>query len=85
MVKQTYTICLLLQANCVSVFDHFVGLVFKGLKVEHSYSANYILQVTITTTNYFTPWTIKDGMIFELQIFFIARTNDPYGKTSWKN
>ena len=26
MVKQTQTICWLLPMNCLSVFDHFVGL-----------------------------------------------------------
>ena len=32
MVKHTQTICRLLQANCLSVFDHFVGLALKGLR-----------------------------------------------------
>ena len=32
MVKYTQTIHLLLKTNCLSVFDHFVGLAFKGLK-----------------------------------------------------
>ena len=31
MVKHTQTICLLLLTNCLSMFDHFVGLIFKGL------------------------------------------------------
>ena len=31
MVK--HTICWLLTTNCLSVFDHFVGLTLKGLKV----------------------------------------------------
>ena len=30
-VKHTQTICRLLPTNCLSVFDHFVGLVRKGL------------------------------------------------------
>ena len=33
MVKHTQTICQLLPTNCLSVFDHFVGLVFKGLNL----------------------------------------------------
>ena len=31
MVKHTQTICRLLPMNCLSVFDHFVGLALKGL------------------------------------------------------
>ena len=31
MVKHTQTICRILPTNCVSVFDHFVYLAFKGL------------------------------------------------------
>ena len=31
MVKHTKTILRLLRTNCLSVFDHFVGLVLKGL------------------------------------------------------
>ena len=31
MVKQTQTIRRLLLTNCLSVFDHFVGLALKGL------------------------------------------------------
>ena len=34
MVKHTQTIRRLLPMNCLSVFDHFVGLVRKGLKPE---------------------------------------------------
>ena len=32
MVKYTQTIRRLLPTNCLSVFDHFVGLPLKGLK-----------------------------------------------------
>ena len=32
MVKHTQTTRRFLQANCLSVFDHFVGLALKGLK-----------------------------------------------------
>ena len=32
MVKHTQTICRLLPTNCLSVFDHFVGLALKVLK-----------------------------------------------------
>ena len=33
MVKHTQTIRRPLPTNCLSVFDHFVGLVFKGLRL----------------------------------------------------
>ena len=33
MVKHTQTIRWLLQINCLSVFDHFVGLTLKGLNL----------------------------------------------------
>ena len=31
MVKHTQIICLLLATNCLSGYDHFVGLELKGL------------------------------------------------------
>ena len=34
MVKHTQTIRRLLPTNCLSVFDHFVGLVLEGLNVN---------------------------------------------------
>ena len=34
MVKHTHTIRWLLLTNCLSVFDYFVGLVLKGLKIS---------------------------------------------------
>ena len=33
MLKHTKTIRRLLPTNCLSVFDHFVGLALKGLRV----------------------------------------------------
>ena len=48
MVKQTQTVRRLLPTNCLSVFDHFVGLALKGLKsltstgISHSFM--HILQ-----------------------------------------
>ena len=37
MVKQTQTICRLLLANSLNVFDHFVGLALKGLSEQKEY------------------------------------------------
>ena len=34
MVKQTQTIHRLLPTNCLSVFDHFVGLALKEIMLE---------------------------------------------------
>ena len=34
MVKHTQAICRLLPMNCLSVFDHFVGLALKGLNTS---------------------------------------------------
>ena len=31
MIKHVQTICRVLPTNCLSVFDHFVGLALKGL------------------------------------------------------
>ena len=36
MVKHTQTIPQLLSTNCLSVFDHFVGLKLKGLNKQHA-------------------------------------------------
>ena len=33
MFKHTQTICRLLLTNCLSVFDHFMGLTLKGLTI----------------------------------------------------
>ena len=35
MVKHTQIIRRLLSANCLSVFDHFVELAFKGLNINY--------------------------------------------------
>ena len=37
MVKHTQTIRRLLQMNCLSVFDHFVGLLIKGLSINQKF------------------------------------------------
>ena len=34
MVKHTQTIRRRLSTNCLNVFDHFVGLALKGLKLH---------------------------------------------------
>ena len=36
MAKHTQTICRQQPTNCLTVFDHFVGLAFKGLKLSIS-------------------------------------------------
>ena len=38
MVKHAHTIRWLLPMDCLSVFEHFVGLLFKGLDVVFIYN-----------------------------------------------
>ena len=40
MVRHTQTICRQQPTNCLSVFDHFLGLALEGLK-DHSLK-NYV-------------------------------------------
>ena len=40
MVKHTQTILWLLPTNCLSVFDHFVGLAIKWLNFEWTKKKN---------------------------------------------
>ena len=44
MVNHIQTIRRLLAMNCLSVFDHFIGLAFKGLNTLPGFSATGILQ-----------------------------------------
>ena len=50
MVKhtQTKTIRWLLPTNCLSVFDHFLGLAFKGLKIS------FLMKHRLPTYNFLT-------------------------------
>ena len=50
MVKHTQTIRRLLQANCLSVFDRFVGLTLKKLKLNITVPA-IKLEVLVTAWN----------------------------------
>ena len=43
MVKHIQTLRRLLLTNCLSVFDHFVGLVLKGLTISTYYFSFEIL------------------------------------------
>ena len=42
MVKHTQEIRRLMQTNCLSVFDHFVGLALTGLRFEKSHFTSLI-------------------------------------------
>ena len=42
MVKHTQTIRRQQPTNCLSVFDHFVGLAFKGLKDKQKFQNNFV-------------------------------------------
>ena len=52
MVKHAQTIHWLLPSNCLSVFDHFVGLALKGLKTSGLQSIkSTIMQIEKALTN----------------------------------
>ena len=59
MVKHNQTIHRLLPTNCLSVFDHFVGLALKGLNNS---------KVNIVNHEYLT----KRGLINSLAKYFIS-------------
>ena len=54
MVKLTQTICGQQPTNCLSVFDHFVGLALKGLdiieKVTGTWSSEACSKLSQTST-----------------------------------
>ena len=51
MVKHTQTICRLLSTNCLSVFDHFVGLALKGSKATDNSLKTSVTQNLNDTSN----------------------------------
>ena len=52
MVKHAQTVRWLLSKNCLSVFDHFVGLTLKGLNESSA--------ITINVAHFFIlAWTIS--------------------------
>ena len=61
MVKHTQTICVTIQTNCLSVFDHLLGLVFKGLSpirlVSSAKLSNFFENFTSLTLARVLLWT----------------------------
>ena len=58
MVKHTQTIRQLLLTNCLSVFDHFVGLAIKWLKnVTQAMTCIFVCTQVNFTLNYHN-WTL---------------------------
>ena len=47
MVKHTQNIHRQLSTNCLSVFDHFVGLTIKGLRITLILAIHVALQLKI--------------------------------------
>ena len=45
MVKHTKRNCWLLQTNCLSVFNHFAGLVLKGLSVCLRFAGIFLVEI----------------------------------------
>ena len=61
MVKHTQTICWLLRTNCLSVFDHFVGMTVKGLKSDI---------VEINTYIYWIRWiSVKINIVSDIEYY----------------
>ena len=57
MVKHTQTICRQKLTNCLSVFDHFVGLVFEGLLLVNPVrSSKTYIGVMSSYKNYVGLW-----------------------------
>ena len=60
MVKHTRTIRQQQRANCLSVFDHFVGLALKGFKFE----CNTDFQLTTKSSGSFQFESTTDFLLF---------------------
>ena len=61
MVKHTQTLCRLLPTNCLTVFDHFVGIVIKGLIWKESdiceiFKNTYFEEHLQITASIFSIW-----------------------------
>ena len=54
MVKHTEAIRWTLSTNCLSVFDHFVGLALKGLMIS---KLNLVFECKILHINLISPST----------------------------
>ena len=69
MVKHTQTIRRQQPTNCLSVFDHFVGLVLKGLKISCK-TLTFIYFENGDNRNWLKNWSL---LIYALQGQFILR------------
>ena len=64
-----------LPTNCLSVFDHFVGLVFKGLKTYHSF---YFHQLKSSLQwNFFHELKLLSWVWEKLLILKLSKFNCP--------
>ena len=69
MVKHTQTIRLLLPTNCLSVFDNFVGLTFKGLNTGAILTASIKLGNLLRGHSFMTS-TKNDQIFWMLEHYF---------------
>ena len=60
MVKHTQTIRRLLPTNCLSVFDHFMGLALKGLRIK-ALKIDYIVKKSYNSIFSKHTRTVKDS------------------------
>ena len=84
MVKHTQTILRLLPTNCLSVFDHFVGLALKGLKKPWRSTANW----SISMGNPLNPFlkdvcTLCNAQVFISRNFWSVVYSRCFLKSSW--
>ena len=63
MVKHTKTICCLMPTNCLSVFDHLLGLVLKGLNLKALNAINPFLVNVYTPENARKQEVVYNGNI----------------------
>ena len=63
MVKHTQTIRRKLPTNCLSVFDHFVGLALKGLRKDTKLSKVRLSMGDVKWSSFFSK-------VVELSLFF---------------
>ena len=57
MVKHTQIVCRMLTTNCLSVFDHFVGLAYKGLGFK------YVNEKSRNGAIYFHNYHLSDVLV----------------------
>ena len=81
MVKHTQTILRLLPTNCLSEFDHFVGLVHKGLMSLQVTCERSFHLTLLNITKLLSSFTYNEQILQRLSVHL----NNPFGciKNYW--